>query len=246
MLKIHLLGNGGCVHSGLPHINFLINDKFLVELPPDVMQSLANNKIHKEKIEKVFISHFHGDHFFGAPFFLINRHYSPEKKHFFPTPQLMGPVGLLDKLEKTIELSFGEKSSLIEKLPAPFEIIEVNENSKTIMDNKWNIRFFPVNHIPHTYGFFIEKTGDEHPRFAYIPDTSWGDNVKKVLKECPKIVFCDMNGSGGHLSVDDILHKALPITGEQTCYYGIHIYKTFASPHHLIQPTQAGEVLIIQ
>jgi ribonuclease BN (tRNA processing enzyme) len=246
MLKIHLIGNGGCVHSGLPHISFVINDKLLVELPPDIMQSLAKNKIHIEKIEKIFISHFHGDHFMGAPFYLINRFYSPQKESYFEFPELFGPNELKQKIDDSIKLAFGKESHLVQKLVKDFKINELKQNDLMQLDEKWELRFFKVDHKPETLGFFIERSGENLPHFAYIPDSSWGDNVKKVLSKKPRVVFCDMNGSGGHISPEDILNEGIKITGEETTYYGVHLNQKFESPHHLIVPSVAGEVIIIQ
>ena len=72
IMQILILGNGGCLNVGLPHNAFLIDSGFLVELPPDIMLSMQALHIDVSSVHTIYISHLHGDHTFGFPFYIIN------------------------------------------------------------------------------------------------------------------------------------------------------------------------------
>jgi hypothetical protein len=102
-----------------------------------------------------------------------------------------------------------------------------------------------VQHLVPTYGFLIETSNS--PLLVYIADTVWCPQVEDVLARAPHTVLSDMNGgrSNVHMSVQDILEKALPITNTRTAYYGMHLSEEFESPHPSILCTKQGDKIVI-
>ena len=56
-ITITILGNGGCLNTGLPYNAFVFNDTLLVEAPPDIMLSLQTVGVALDEIDTIFISH---------------------------------------------------------------------------------------------------------------------------------------------------------------------------------------------
>ncbi len=69
---IKILGNGGALNDGLPYNSYTIDEKILIETPPDIMVSLHRENIDIYSLEAIYISHLHGDHTFGFPFLALD------------------------------------------------------------------------------------------------------------------------------------------------------------------------------
>jgi len=57
----------------------------LAEAGPSILQQLACANLHPAQIERVFISHAHGDHILGFPMLALNRLPNPTPLHIYTT-----------------------------------------------------------------------------------------------------------------------------------------------------------------
>lgn len=87
MVDITFLGTGGAFCAGRrSNLALLIEAgdfRMLVESGPMIMQQLARAKIKATEIERVFISHSHGDHTLGFPMLALNRLWDPPPLHVY-------------------------------------------------------------------------------------------------------------------------------------------------------------------
>ncbi|WBL44970.1 ribonuclease Z [Algoriphagus halophytocola] len=108
-------------------------------------------KIKVSKINHIFISHLHGDHYYGLIGLLSS--YSLGKR---TTPlHIYGPKGLDD----IITTNFRYSNT---KLPFPLHFIETKDNGLNLLldEKKYAIYSFPLKHRLPTTGFLIrEKVG---------------------------------------------------------------------------------------
>jgi ribonuclease Z len=167
----------GC-HSATPRNNahptsqFLeINERhFLIDCGEGTQTLLRKNKIQFAKIRHIFISHLHGDHFYGligliATFGLLNREHD---LHIY------GPKGIKEIITLQIKLC---------KSWTKFSLIfhELNGTKSTVVfeDKKVIVRTIPLDHRIYTNGYlFQEKKG---PRKL---------NMEKIQLN-PEIQVCD-------------------------------------------------------
>tara|TARA_B100001173_G_scaffold306330_1_gene313031 strand:- start:1719 stop:2630 length:912 start_codon:yes stop_codon:yes gene_type:complete len=89
---------------------------FLIDCGEGTQSRLRENKISFDKITHIFISHLHGDHYFGLPGLLSSMHLLGRTKDLI----LFGPTGLINILELQFELgktflSFSLKFRPVEK-----------------------------------------------------------------------------------------------------------------------------------
>jgi ribonuclease Z len=135
----------------------------LIDCGEGTQIALRKNKIKFQRINQIFISHLHGDHYLGLPgllstFSLLGRNKALE---------IYGP----SELEKIINLHFSV-SGTMPNFPINFHAIKTN-NKKLIFENKTiNIWAFPLKHRIETYGFLFE----EKPKLRHID----GEAVKKL------------------------------------------------------------------
>jgi ribonuclease Z len=148
----------GC-HSATPRNNahptaqFLeINERhFLIDCGEGTQTLLRKNKIQFAKIRHIFISHLHGDHFYGligliSTFGLLNREHD---LHIY------GPKGIKEIITLQLKLckSWTKFSLIFHELNSP-ESMVVFEDKKVI------VRTIPLDHRIYTNGYlFQEKEG---------------------------------------------------------------------------------------
>lgn len=155
-LKLTILG----CHSATPRTNshttsqFLeINHRnFLIDCGEGTQVQLRKYKIKFSKISHIFISHLHGDHFYGligliSTFGLLNRE---KNLHVF------GPKGIKEVILLQLKLA---KSWTSYKLF--FHELESNKSELIFEDDKVSVYTIPLKHRVYTNGFlFKEKIGE--------------------------------------------------------------------------------------
>jgi ribonuclease Z len=149
----------GC-HSATPRSNahptsqFLeMNNRFfLIDCGEGTQSQIRKYKIKFSKIKHIFISHLHGDHFFGligliSTFSLLNRQ---TELHIY------APKGIKEIINLQLKLS---KSWI----NYPLHYHDLNSKISEIIfeDEKVKIQTIPLNHRIYTNGFlFQEKSAD--------------------------------------------------------------------------------------
>ena len=155
-IKLTILG----CHSASPRQNafptaqFLeIKDRnFLIDCGEGTQTLLRKHKVSFSKIKHIFISHLHGDHFYGligliSTFGLNNRE---NDLHIY------GPKGIKEVITLQIKLA---KSWTKYKLF--FHELESNESELIFEDKKVQVYTIPLKHRVYTNGFlFQEKIGE--------------------------------------------------------------------------------------
>lgn len=127
------------------------NQMYLIDCGEGTQVQLRRHKIKFGRINQIFISHLHGDHFFGligliSTFSLLNR---PNDLHIY------GPKGIKDIILLQIKLS---KSYT--KYNLYFHELEATSSEKIFEDDKVEVFTIPLKHRVYTNGFlFKEKVG---------------------------------------------------------------------------------------
>ncbi len=127
------------------------NQMYLIDCGEGTQVQLRRHKIKFSRINQIFISHLHGDHFFGligliSTFSLLNR---PNDLHIY------GPKGIKEIILLQIKLS---KSYT--KYNLFFHELESNQSELIFEDDKITVYTIPLKHRVYTNGFlFKEKPG---------------------------------------------------------------------------------------
>ena len=151
MFAVTILGNNSAVPAFDRHptsqVVTLDGNNYLVDCGEGTQIQLINYKIRRSKISHIFISHLHGDHYFGL-IGLINSlsllSHQQELNVFGPSP-----------LKEIIELQLKVADT---QLCYPLHIHHINK-AATLLDNeKLTVKCFRTNHRIECYGFsFTQK-----------------------------------------------------------------------------------------
>ncbi|MCC1483750.1 ribonuclease Z [Winogradskyella immobilis] len=155
-MKLNILG----CYSATPRTNTnptsqvldINNHLFLIDCGEGTQVELRRNKIKFSRIKHVFISHLHGDHYFGlvgliSTFRLLTRE---TDLHIY------GPKGLKEVI--TLQLKLSDSWTNYKLI---FHELTSKESQLIFEDDKVEVYTIPLDHRIYTNGFlFKEKAGD--------------------------------------------------------------------------------------
>jgi ribonuclease BN (tRNA processing enzyme) len=168
------LGSGGrantCFHVTGSNVNFLI-DCGASSLP-----ALKRLDVTRDSIDLILITHFHGDHFGGLPFFLLDAQFTRRTRQLV----IAGPQGIETRLAQVMEALF-EKSS---KTKQRFDLSVVAltpEESRSFGAVK--VTPYPVVHGESGGPFLAYRIEAEGRIIAYSADTEWTETLIPAARE---------------------------------------------------------------
>ena len=173
-MEIRFLGSGDAFGSGgRYHTCFLVTaaaTRFLVDCGASALIALKRFAVDPNSIDTVLVSHLHGDHFGGLPFFLLDAHLVSRRTRPLT---LLGPPGFRDRLHHAQEVLFPGSTGI----PAKFALtlIEMPEHAPQTVGP---VRVTPylVTHYSGAppYALRIECDGRT---MTYSGDTEWAENL---------------------------------------------------------------------
>lgn len=124
------------------------NHMFLIDCGEGTQVQLRKNRIKFSRINHIFISHLHGDHFFGLPglistFRLLGR---DKEMHVY------GPKGIKEAI--TLLLKLGDSWT---NYPLIFHELTSKEPTILFEDDKVTVETIPLNHRVYTNGFLFRE-----------------------------------------------------------------------------------------
>ena len=143
-MKLHILGCGDAFGSGgRNNSGYLVQSEdrlFLLDCGPTTLLAMKRGGFDPAALDVVFLSHLHGDHAAGLPFFFTD--YLHE--HARERPLLIaGPQGTEERLRGMFQWMFGERMERRELPPTEFHELAPGRE-ETIA----GVRVFPFR-VPH-------------------------------------------------------------------------------------------------
>jgi len=168
------LGSGGryntCFHVTGDQVNFLI-DCGASSLP-----ALKKLGITRDGIDLILITHFHGDHFGGLPFVLLDAQFTRRTRPL----TIAGPLGLKQKLAALMEALFEHSSKTQQRFA--LEIVEL-EPQQTRRFGAVTVTPYPVVHGESGGPFLAYRIEAEGRTLTYSADTEWTDTLIPAARD---------------------------------------------------------------
>jgi ribonuclease BN (tRNA processing enzyme) len=161
-------GSGGrgntCFHVTGSEANFLI------DCGASALPAMKRLDIARDDIELILITHFHGDHFAGLPFFLLDAQFSRRSRPLV----IAGPTGLAMRLTQVMEALFEHASSTKPKFDLQLvELAAGQDRSFGVV----NVTPFSVVHGSSGGPFLAYRVAAEGRVIAYSADTEWTETL---------------------------------------------------------------------
>ncbi len=126
----------------------LRNNLFLIDCGEGTQVQLRKLKIKFSRINHIFISHLHGDHFFGLPGLLATFRLLGREKEL----HVYGPQGI----QEAITLLFKLGNSWA-NFPLLFHELTSDKPETIFEDNAVSVQTLPLNHRIYTNGFLFRE-----------------------------------------------------------------------------------------
>ena len=155
-MKLHILGCYAATPRTLSNPTSQVleikNHLFLIDCGEGTQVQLRKHKIKFSRISHIFISHLHGDHFFGLPGLVSTFRLLGREKEL----HIYGPEGIKEAI--TLMLKLGNSWT---NYPLIFHELTGNNSERIFEDEKVIVETLPLDHRIYTNGFlFFEKTGE--------------------------------------------------------------------------------------
>jgi ribonuclease BN (tRNA processing enzyme) len=176
----------------------------LVDAGPTVLQAMARARFAAARIDRLFVTHLHGDHIAGWPFLLLElvfraRRTAPLHVH--------GPVGTRSALETLSHVCYGEVETRRE-FDIVYDEIPIDPFRHRAAGPHVTFDGVPMEHHPTSLGYrFDLPCGGTRRRVAVTGDTRWCDGLEELARgsdllvaECTSVSRVEQP----HLSLDEI------------------------------------------
>lgn len=148
--------------------------RFLLDCGASSLIALKKYGIRPNTINTILITHLHGDHFGGLPFFILDAQFAKRAEPL----SIAGPPGTEARVRAAMEALFPKSSETKQRFP-----IDLVELPPSTVSRVGSLRVVPepVVHFcgAPPYALRVECGGRT---IAYSGDTEWTDNLLKVAR----------------------------------------------------------------
>ncbi|WP_085508769.1 ribonuclease Z [Thalassobacillus devorans] len=152
-MELFFLGTGSGVPSKERNVSALAlqmlqerQSTWLFDCGESTQHQILRTNIRPRRVEKIFITHLHGDHIYGLPGFLSSRSFQGGE-----TPcTIYGPKGLKEYITISLRVSGT-------RLTYPLEIVEVIEEETIFEDEGITVKSVPLEHGLESFGYIIQE-----------------------------------------------------------------------------------------
>jgi ribonuclease BN (tRNA processing enzyme) len=190
-VEVRFVGSGDAFGSGGRFQTCIAlrtsDDLFLVDCGASSLIAMRQQQIEPRDVSKVLITHLHGDHFGGLPFFLLDAQLVSKRTEPLT---LVGPPGLEKRLLEAMEILFAGSSEVEPNFEIRF--LELKPRTPTAVDGI-EVTAYPAAHFSGapSYSLRVEL---ERKVFVYSGDTQWTDTLIEASDQadlfvCESYVF---------------------------------------------------------
>ena len=162
------LGSGGrfntCFHVTGERANFLI------DCGASSLVALKSHGIPREPIDVILITHFHGDHFAGLPFLLLDAQFTRRARPLV----IAGPPGIETRLLQAMEALYEHSSKTKQRFDLQVVALEAEQTRDF---GTLKATPFSVVHGESGGPFFAYRIETEGRTITYSADTEWTETL---------------------------------------------------------------------
>ena len=146
-LELEFLGTSSAQATHTRNVSALAlnfhTGSFLFDCGEGTTRQLLKAQCRLRDLEAVFITHLHGDHFYGLPGLAMRL---MESRREVGATKIFGPKGLVRIL-----------GGMVPPTKRNVEIYEIDQSGPLYSNDSLKVAAYPIEHTAHCYGFVIEE-----------------------------------------------------------------------------------------
>lgn len=180
-MRLQFLGSGDAFGSGgrfntCFYVERACHGNLLVDCGASSMVAIRKWEVEPNAISTVLVSHLHGDHFAGLPFFLLDAQLVSRRT---ASLLLAGPPGFRDRLMTVMEAMFSGSTQVQRKFELEIRELELHERVEL---NALAVTPYLMKHYSGapSYALRIETEGKV---LTYSGDTEWVEELVPAARD---------------------------------------------------------------
>ena len=158
-----------------------VSHRFLVDCGATVLVAMNRLEIEPNSIEMILLSHLHGDHFGGLPFFILDAQLHSKRRSPLT---IAGPKGTAVRLKSAMEVLFPGSSKIAQKFP--IHIVELEPQRCWIYD-EIAVHPFEACHPSGDTALALRLEMDGKI-IAFTGDTEWCETLVPALSKADLLI----------------------------------------------------------
>lgn len=153
-MQLLFLGTGAGIPSKERNVSSLLlnllqerNSVWMFDCGEGTQHQILHTTVKPRKIDKIFITHLHGDHIFGLPGFLSSRSFLGAEKDPLT---IYGPIGVKQYIETALKISRTH-------LTYPLYIKEITDEETIFEDERFYVDIVRLRHNVKSFGYRITE-----------------------------------------------------------------------------------------
>jgi ribonuclease BN (tRNA processing enzyme) len=168
----------------------------LLDCGASSLVALRAHNIDINRIDGIVLTHLHGDHFGGIPFFLLDSQFLSRRDRPLT---IAGPPGTRVRIEAALEVFFPSSSGSKWRFPWPVVEMEIGPRCKVL---GFEVETAEVKHLSGASSTAV-RLNDGERILAYSGDTEWTDALIRIADGADLFITECYNHDGkvtGHMS----------------------------------------------
>ncbi|GAB7010594.1 MBL fold metallo-hydrolase [Halorubrum trueperi] len=162
------LGSGGRLQTSI-HVD-TGSTRFLIDCGASALSEMNRYDIDRNEIEAILLTHLHGDHFGGIPFFVLDAQFASERTEPLT---VVGPPGTETRVTEAMEVLFPGLSSVDQAFDVDFVEIKTGDATRV---GAIDVRPYAAVHPSGAPSYALRVDVDD-ATIAYSGDTEWTDDL---------------------------------------------------------------------
>ena len=195
-MTVTVIGSGSMWNEN-NSASYMIDENILVDIPNGMCKNLFRQKFTPKQIDTVLITHFHGDHYFDMPFYMILKSKADNKNI-----NVFCSKDGKKKIKKLLKLAFPNSVKSI------YNSVKMKYNHEDeFKTNGYDVIVVELDHgrMKPANGYILS---DGKHNVGFTGDTKLCKNVEYMAKKC-NYLFCDcmfIKGTDKHMGIDNLTY----------------------------------------
>jgi ribonuclease BN (tRNA processing enzyme) len=184
-IQVQFLGSGDAFGSGgRLQTCILVNtrkSRFLVDCGASALIAMRRYGVDPNAIDRILLTHLHGDHFGGIPFFVLDAQFMSKRTQAL---LIAGPAGTKKRVTEAMEVMFPGSSVVHQKFPMEFRELELERPHEL---GEITVTPYLVEH-PSGAPPLALRIACEGRIITYLGDTEWTDTLIPAAKDADLLI----------------------------------------------------------